>query len=384
MSSRYDLVLKDVRLLDRNASTDIAIQKGRIAAIGAMPGDTKRILDAGGLRLIPGFIDLHIQGAGGADVLDGTPETLEIMSRTLARLGTTAFLATSVIFPDGENHHLRLAAEAMDKNLGGAQLLGIHLEGPYINPIKKGGLEPRCIYDTSVRSLDSVLDACGGALRIMTIAPELPGHLDLIRPLLDAGVVPSLGHTDATFGQARAGLDAGIPHVTHIFNVMPGLSHREPGPLLAIFEHPEVTAQIISDGVHVHPGMVKLLSRLIGLDRCVPITDGVQAMGLPEGQYVYNGRDYESRDGAARYLDGTLIGSALSLAEVAWRFQKFTQCSMGQAVTAAAHQAAKVIGLGERKGKIAPGYDADLVILNEDKSVAMTLIGGEIVWEQGR
>lgn len=381
MSTRYDLILKEVRLLERSAATDIAIRGGRIAAIGRMPGDAKRILDAGGLRTVPGFIDLHIQGAGGADVLDGTPEALQTMSQSLARLGTTGFLATSVIFPDGENRHLAEAAAAVGKYLGGAQLLGIHLEGPYINPEKKGGLNPRCIYEPGVQGLDSVLTACRGALRMMTLAPEMPGGIDLIRGLLANGVVPALGHTGATYDQARAGFDAGIRHVTHVFNAMPALNHREPGPLLALFEHPQATVQIISDGVHVHPGMVRLLSRLIGVERCVPITDGIQAIGLPEGRYIYNGREYESTQGTARYLDGTLIGSVLSLAEITWRFQRFTGCAPAQAVAAATFQAARVIGLGNRKGKIAPDYDADLVILNADNSVALTMVGGEVVWQ---
>ncbi|HOH06927.1 MAG TPA: N-acetylglucosamine-6-phosphate deacetylase [bacterium] len=382
MSGRYDMILKEVRLLERSAATDIAIRGGRIAAIGRLPGDAKRILDAGGLRIVPGFIDLHIQGAGGADVLDGTPEALQTMSQSLARLGTTGFLATSVAFAEGDNRHLALAAESAGRYLGGAKLLGIHLEGPYINPDKKGGLNPRCIFAPEVRSLDTILAACGGALKMMTLAPEMPGGIELVRELLANGVVPALGHTGATYEQARAGFDAGIPHVTHVFNAMPALNHREPGPLLALFEHPQATAQIISDGVHVHSGMVRLLSRLIGVERCVPITDGIQATGLPEGRYLYNGREYESRDGAARYLDGTLIGSALGLAEVAWRFQRFTGCTPAQAAASASHQAAQVIGLGDRKGRIDLEYDADLVILNADNSVALTMIGGEVVWQQ--
>ena len=381
MSSRFELILQDVRPLDRSAATDIAIDKGRIAAVGALHRDARRIIDAGGLRVMPGLIDLHIQGAGGADILDATPEAIKTISQTLARLGTTGFLATTVIFPDGDNPHLRTAAELTGKYLGGAQLLGIHLEGPYINPVKKGGLEPRCIFGPEVRSVADILETCGGALRMMTIAPELPGHLGLVRELVEDGVVAAFGHSDATYLQAKAGFDAGISHITHLFNAMPGLTHREPGPLLAIIEDNHVTAQIISDGVHVHHGVVRLVHRLLGLERCVPITDGVQAMGLPEGRYVYNGREYESKDGTARYLDGTLIGSALSLAEVAWRFQKFTGCTPIQAVTAASWQAAKVLGLGGRKGKIAQGYDADLVVLNDDSSVAMTLVNGEIVWQ---
>ncbi len=382
MNHPFDLILKNARLLDRPERVDIAIQGGRIAAIGNLDASAVKVLDAQGRLVLPGFIDLHIQGAGGADVLDATPEALQTMSRTLARLGTTSFLATTVIFPDGDNRHLTLAAQAMQEDLGGARVLGIHLEGPYINALKKGGLDPRCIYDTHTRNLDAVLNACGGALKMMTIAPELPGNLDLIHGLLHNGVVPSLGHTNATLAEARAGLDAGIPHVTHIFNAMAGLSHREPGPLLAVFEHPEVTAQIISDGVHVHPGMVRLLRRLIGVERCIPITDGVQAIGLPEGRYVYNGRDYESRNGTARYPDGTLIGSALSMAEIVWRFAEYSGCSFEAAVAAGTAQAARVLGLEKRKGRIAMGMDADLVILNEDRSIRATLVAGNLVWQE--
>ena len=380
MRPAFDIVLKNARLLEGAHPLDIAIRQGCIAALQPLDATTGQTLDVGGRRVIPGFIDLHIQGAGGADVLDATPGALQTMAKTLARLGTTAFLATSVIFPEGDNRHLRHAAEAMQTPVDGARILGIHLEGPYINPLKKGGLEPRCIYDRKTRPLTEVLDICGGALKMMTLAPELPGHLDLIDALLANGVVPALGHSHATYAETQTAFAAGIRHVTHLFNAMPGLSHREPGPLLAIFEHPEVTAQLISDGVHVHPGMVRLVSRLIGIERCIPITDGVQAIGLPEGRYIYNGRDYESRDGTARYLDGTLIGSALGMADIVWRFQRFTGCSLQEAVTAGSWQAARVLGVQDRKGRIAVGLDADLVVLNEDHSVWATLVEGLVVW----
>jgi len=377
-----ELVLKNVRLAVDDELLQIRVKDGRIAALETPSGSSGPVIDAGGRLLVPGFIDVHIQGAGGADVLDGTDASLQMLSQTLARVGTTGFLATSVFFGQGGNNHLRLAARSMDRNLGGAQCLGIHLEGPFINPAKKGGLNPAGIFPPSAEELARVIDGCEGALKMMTIAPELPGNLDLIDRLNQQNIIASFGHSDATYRQTLDGLKAGLSHVTHLFNVMPGLSHREPGPLLAIFEHDRVTAQIISDGVHVNPGMVRFARRLLGPDRCVCITDGVQAMGLPEGTYLYNGREYRSQDGTARYLDGTLIGSALPLSRIVDRFRQFTGCELAEAVNAGSLNPARVLGLDDRKGSVAIGKDADLVVLDDDFSVWMTIISGRAVWRK--
>ena len=357
------------------------VEGTKIAGVGHGEYPGAVAFDAGGRWVAPGFIDVHIQGAGGADVLDGTPDALRVMSKTLARLGTTSFLGTTVAQPASGNAHLRLMRDHVNTDLGGATLLGIHLEGPFIDPGKKGGIALNGIYASSPASLAQLYDATGDTLRMMTIAPELPGNLEIIRRLVDRGTVAAFAHSSAKYEEVRAGFDAGISHVTHIFNAMTPLHHREPGPLAAIFEHPSVTAQIISDGHHVHPAFVRLLFRLLGKDRCVCITDGVQGLGLPDGRYRYNGRDYDSVDGVARYLDGTLIGTTMGLGEILRRFISFTGVPLHDAIDTVTRVPARVLGIDASKGSILPGKDADLVVLNEDLSVHTTFVGGRMVHE---
>jgi N-acetylglucosamine-6-phosphate deacetylase len=230
--------------------------------------------------------------------------------------------------------------------------------------------------------LKDVYDKTGGHLTMMTIAPELPGSIELIRDLVANGVVASLGHTQATYEETLAGFEAGINHVTHLFNAMPSLHHRSPGPLAAVFERSEVTAQVIVDGVHIHPSMIRLAYSRLGSGRFVTITDGIQAMGLPDGSYVYNGMDYEAKGGTARYHDGTLIGTALGLSQMAGRLMEFTGCSLTAAIETVSENPARVIGLAERKGFVRAGYDADLVLLEEDLCVHTTIVGGTVVYER--
>jgi N-acetylglucosamine-6-phosphate deacetylase len=215
-------------------------------------------------------------------------------------------------------------------------------------------------------------------LNMMTIAPELPGNLDVVRWLVNRGVVAAFGHSNASYEEAKEGFEAGIRHVTHLFNAMPSLHHRSPGPLPAIFEEERATLQIISDGHHLHPGVVRLIYRIAGPRRCVCITDGISGMNLPEGRYIYNGKEYESRDGAARYSDGTLIGSTMSLWNIALKFREFTRCSLEEAVDAVTINPARTIGIDSRKGSLATGRDADIVLLEDDLSVAATIVRGTI------
>lgn len=368
------------------ASVDVLVRDGRIARIGGTPtpNDATLIptLEAAGRTLAPGFIDTHIQGAGGADILDGKEESIAAISQTLAALGTTGFLATTVMLPKMGNRHLGVTAQAVGKDLGGAQVLGIHLEGPFVNVKKKGGISEESIYASSSQGLDDVLRMTGDALKIMTIAPELPGNLDVIRQLIANGVVASFGHSDANYDETRRGIDAGITHVTHLFNAMRSLHHRDPGPLPAIFAHKTVKAEIISDGQHLHPAVVSLAYRLLGPERCVSITDGAPATGLADGQYRYNGKAYTSSRGTARYLDGTLIGTTLGLGQVVLRFMEFTGCSFATAVDSATKIPAALLGLEDKKGAVEAGKDADLVLLDTDYSVWATIVGGKVVYQK--
>ncbi len=380
------LLISNCRLYDSaqaNADGWVLLRDGTIEQLGR--GETapraESVLDAGGRLLAPGFIDVHIQGAGGADVLDATPEALATIAQTCARSGVTSYLATTVYKPGQDNRHLEVASECIGRDLGGARLLGTHLEGPFISPKKRGMIQPDCLTDPSPSALDAILRRTGGGLAMMTVAPELPGGLDLVRALVDRGVVASLGHTSASYEETLRGFDAGINHVTHLFNAMPSLHHRDPGPLAAIFERPDVTVQVIADGVHSHPSVVRLAWAAVGPGRFVTITDGMQALGLPDGHYTYNDIPYEARDGAARYKDGTLIGTALGLNRILARLIQFTGCSTATAIRTVTENAAAVLGLNKKTGSIAIGYDADLVLLNEDLSVHTTVVAGRVVYQ---
>ncbi|MHC4558911.1 MAG: N-acetylglucosamine-6-phosphate deacetylase, partial [Planctomycetota bacterium] len=325
------LLITNCRLFDvpdDSQTTSIFIENGTISRIGQInPSlDSNNILDAQGKIAAPGFIDVHIQGAGGADVLDATPEALKAISQTCARFGTTSFLATTVFKPEQENHHLKITAEHVGRDLAGANLLGIHLEGPFISMHKKGMIQPDCICQPSIQVLDEILNITQGQLKMMTIAPELPDSTQIIKRLIDSSAIASFGHSSATYEQTIDGFNTGISHVTHLFNAMPILHHRTPGPLAAIFQTKHITAQIISDGVHIHPAILKLAFEILGPNRIIPITDGMQALGLGDGQFIYNGVEYESKNGTARYGDGTLIGTALGQSQLLERLISFTGC----------------------------------------------------------
>ncbi len=362
----------------------ILIEDGLIKEVGRgeVNVSCKNRLDAAGRMIAPGFIDIHIQGAGGADILDGTIEGLRSISETCARFGTTSFLATTVFKPGQRNEFLTFTAENVGRDLGGAHLIGIHLEGPFISLQKKGMILPECICMPSKEVFEEILGITDGSLKMMTIAPELPESPGIIRSLVEGGVVASFGHSNATYEQTLDGFDAGISHVTHLFNAMPSVHHRAPGPLVAIFQTESVTAQLITDGVHLHPAILRFAFERLGPRRSIPITDGMQAIGLGDGKFVYNGVEYESRQGAARYKDGTLIGTALGLSQMMKRFIEFTCCPLDVAIKTVTENPARLLGIADRKGEIAAGMDADLVILDEDFTVYTTIVGGRIVFRK--
>ena len=357
----------------------ILIEDGLIREITDSGTSAPTDLDAKGGTALPGFIDVHVQGAGGSDALDGTVEAMEAISRTCARFGTTGFLATTVYRPGGDNEHLSLLSGIDGDALGGARMLGVHLEGPFISPAKRGMIQPDCICAPDPEVLDRIMEATDG-LRMMTIAPELEGSHGIIRRLVKNRIIASLGHTCASYEEALEGIDVGLGQVTHLFNAMPGLHHRAPGPILAIMESDHLPVQVITDGVHIHPGVLRWAFRQMGGGRFITITDGMCAMGLPDGNYVYNGLNYEAKDGAARYSDGTLIGTTLGMSQMVGRLMEITGCDLGVAARTASLNPARSLGLDGRKGSMAEGGDADITILLPDLSVQATIVGGRVVY----
>lgn len=374
--SLVDIRIAGTRIIGLDAAVP---DRGR----GGEPAPDYVMLDAAGRAVIPGLIDLHVHGAGGADVMDGTPDAVATVGRTLARVGTTAYLGTTFLRPRQHNRHMPLLAEATaGPRAGGARLLGIHLEGPFIHPKRRGGIPGDALLDPSPGAMDDVLALAAGALRLMTIAPELDGALPLIGRLVDSGVVASFGHSDADYDRTRDGLAAGITHTTHLYNAMRGLHHRDPGPLVALHEEAGVSVQLIADDVHVDRRVVRWTQEIFGRDRCVCVTDGMRTIGLPDGEYRLGDLEYTSRDGVTRYSDGTLIGTSLPLLEIVRRFARYTGCSLAEAVETASINAARALGVHARKGSIEAGKDADLVVLDDDGSVWATVVEGEVVYRK--
>lgn len=364
----------------------ILIRDGKIIQVGGRfePSKSDTVLDAKGRLVTPGFLDYHLQGAGGADVFDGTPEALHTIARTCARYGVTGFLATTLYFPDEDNSHVINAADNTGPIPEGAELLGIYLESPFISPQKLGMIPVKAAHVPSEKMLDQILEVTGGKLRIMVTAPELDGIEGIISLLSGSGIVCSFGHSSATYEQTVQGFKYGLRYVTHLFNAMPSMHHRDPGPFPAIVEAENVVAEIICDGAHIHPAMVKFAVDNLGNDRFSLITDGMMAIGKPDGTYEYGkkGLRFTTKDGIARYTDGTLMGTATSINTLLKRCLEFTGLPVPAAVRAASLTPAKVLGIDKKKGSLEEGKDADVVILNDDFSVWKTIIGGEVVWDE--
>ncbi|NRD78244.1 N-acetylglucosamine-6-phosphate deacetylase [Bacillus sp. BRMEA1] len=336
-------------------------------------------------QAVPGFIDVHIHGAAGADTMDATKEALNTISQALPKEGTTSFLATTI------TQEAKLIEKAIENageyiNIqeaqGRAEVLGIHLEGPFINGNKAGAQPLQHIVDPNLSQFKEWQQIAKGTIKLVTLAPEQPGGLELIRYLKENGVIASLGHTDATFQQVHEAIDAGASHVTHLFNQMRGLHHREPGVVGAAFLRDELKAEIIVDGVHVHPEMVKLAYKQKHSNGLILITDAMRAKCLKNGQYDLGGQDVTVRDGKAVLGDGTLAGSILRLSDGVKNMVVFTECSLAEAIEMAAVNPAKQLNVYDRKGSIAIGKDADIVILDDKLEVFLTVCRGEIAFSK--
>lgn len=338
-----------------------------------------------GYICIPGFIDVHIHGAAGADVMDATAEALKKMAYSLPKEGTTSFLATTMTQESGAiEKALQNAGSFMDEQetSGVSEMLGIHLEGPFLSPEKAGAQPVEHILEPDADLFDTWQQVSRGHIRMATIAPEREGGCELIRHLAEKGVVASIGHTNATYEQCKSGVEAGATHVTHLFNGMSGLHHREPGAAGAALLMGELTAELIADGFHSRPEMIDLAFRTKKEDALVLITDSMRAKCLKNGSYDLGGQKVIVKDGQARLEGGSLAGSVLKMSDAFRNMIRFTDCSIHQAVKMASFNPARQLKVSNRKGSIAPGKDADLVILDESLDVFMTICRGEVAYDR--
>ena len=362
----------------------VVIEDGHIASLASRNATEipeGRRLDFQDLILAPGFIDIHIHGGAGRDAMEANESALAQIERQLAKHGVTAYLPTTVTASqekilkalDGLG---KLIATA-NKNPGRAVPLGIHLEGPFISHEKRGVHPPEDLLAPSPQALDRFWQASAGTIRMMTIAPELPGAAETIRYARALGVHSSLGHSNATYQEAQAGISAGADHATHTFNAMRALDHRDPGILGAVLENDELTADIIADGIHVHPSVLKLFLRAKGAERAILITDAISATDMPDGIYSLGGLEVQVSNGRCEY-QGKLAGSVLTLDRAIRNVMSFAGWQLQQAIKLATLNPAQRLGISDQRGLLATGRRADLVVLTPEGQVAHTIIGGEI------
>lgn len=334
------------------------------------------LIDGNGMWLIPGMIDVHIHGANGHDMMDGTEDSIQEVSRACAATGCTSFLATSVSSTIEDLLNMIRSVKSVIGREHGARIAGIHLEGPYLNPKRKGMQNEKYLRHPNLEEMKYIFQEAGSLIKMVTIAPELHGGLELISYLKEQGVVIAVAHSDATYEEAKLAFAAGASHVTHCFNGMRPIHHRDPGLIVAAFEEPHVSLQAIVDQVHLHPAIVRLMHRLKGPEGMVLITDALQAMGLGDGNYIFGGHHVTVSEGIARLADGTLASSTVTMNE-ALRLTEANGISMEDAVHMASTTPARILGLSH-KGKIEVGYDADLVLMDERYQVQWTMIEGKL------
>jgi N-acetylglucosamine-6-phosphate deacetylase len=340
-------------------------------------------IDASGLSLLPGFIDLHVHGAVGHELMDASPDGLRAMAQFYARHGVTAFLPTTwTASGEAIGRALGTVRQLLGPVPGGATILGAHLEGPYLNPARCGAQDTRFIRRAERDEALALLDT--GVVRLLALAPEFPENLWLIDECARRGITASAAHTAATYEQMLAAVERGLRQTTHTFNAMTGLGHREPGTVGAALALPQIVCELIADTIHVHPAVIKILLEVKGPQRVILVTDAIRGAGLADGEYKIDDRTLTVRDGAARLPDGTLAGSVLTMERALQNLIRVSGRPLRELWPAAGLNAARAIGLSATKGSLEAGKDADLVLLNGPMEVCMTVAEGEIVYRLER
>jgi N-acetylglucosamine-6-phosphate deacetylase len=366
------------------ADAGILVRDGVIEAVGPREGmnlpEGAQEIAATGQTAIPGFVDVHIHGAGGHDVMEGTDKALAGVACTLARHGTTSFLATTVTAsPDDICRSVegiaRYITAQHETDQARAEVLGVHFEGPFISSARRGVHPKEWVQLPSAELLERFLQAASGNARILTIAPELLGAAPCIDAAHKAGLVVAMGHTDATYEQARAAIARGVHHAVHVYNAMRPFSHRDSGVIGAVLTTPEVTAELIADGVHVEEAAMRILLQAKGAGCVILVSDGISATGMPDGKYTLGKFEVTVSAGVCRNAEGKLAGSTLTL-DRALRNVVGMGYPLADAVRMLTANPARLLGLEFKKGALRVGADADIVLLDENLQVSK-------VWARG-
>jgi N-acetylglucosamine-6-phosphate deacetylase len=379
--------LRDAHIID--ATTDIArgaitIEDTHIQAVEYSEYSDQQpahIIDASGMIVIPGFIDVHTHGGGGYNLQTTDADEIRAYAHWVPETGTTSFLIVVVGVPGSiPEKQLKTAMEVLEDQGSGAEALGIHMEGPYISVRKRGAHLPSWLRMPEESETEQVLQITHGHLRLLALAPELPGASAMIRRLVNTGVTVSMGHTNATYEQSLEAIKLGVTHATHCFNAMRPLLHRAPGPIAAIAQSEQVRGELIADGVHVHPAAMNALVKLLGPDRIVVITDALSGAGASETTFDFAGQPAKVIRGAARLIDGTLTGSVLTMDQALRNMLLMTEVTLQQAVGMVTLNPALAAQVSHRKGRLKAGYDADVLILDQSLALQATFCKGVLTF----
>ncbi|MFD6325809.1 N-acetylglucosamine-6-phosphate deacetylase [Streptomyces sp. NPDC058442] len=346
------------------------------------PESTAETLDLTGHWLVPGFVDLHNHGGGGASFTSGTVDDVLKGIHTHRLHGTTTLVASTVT---GDLDFLARRAGLLAELAEQGDIAGVHFEGPFISPCRKGAHSEELLRDPDPAEVRKLIDAAHGHARMVTLATELPGGLDSVRLLAEHGVIAAVGHTDATYEQTVAAIDAGATVATHLFNAMPALGHRAPGPVTALLEDERVTVELINDGTHLHPAALRLAFRHAGPGRVAFITDAMDAAGFGDGRYMLGPLEVDVEDGVARLVEGgSIAGSTLTLDRALKRAVTVDGLPLEHAVAALSANPARLLGMDDRIGSLEPGKDADLVVLDAEFTLRGVMRRGEWVVDPRR
>lgn len=371
------LVTPDQELPDHS----LVLEDGKIVEIRpAGPEKGNAIIQARNSIITPGLIDVHVHGSLGSDTMDATPTALAVMGSYFAAHGITSFLATTITAPSEQiKSAIDNVSDCLDQK-GGTQLLGVHLEGPYLSAKYRGAQPDDHLRAPDPNEYGAWLDT--GVVRLVTLAPELPGASELIQLGAARGIQFAVGHSAADYDTVVRAADLGLRQATHTFNGMAGLHHREPGTVGAVLSDERIYAQVIADGVHLHPAVFKILMRVKGVGRTILITDAMRATGLPDGEYELGAQRIVVKQGVARAPNGSLAGSTLTLDAALRNAARFAGLSVREALPMATSVPAEALGLAGKKGSLQPGADADITIFDQNFEVQKTIVGGELVYDK--